>query len=141
VSRSASCRPGIRFDVYEADRSASHYPFDAEFCNVASGWDTGQIEKNIQDGRHRLWQKAPTFGSFAALDDWLADQRVLPWQQTRHTEQDMTIWDVWSAERSHLVPVGQPFDGFVEHSKRLSPTCLVNFGRNRYSPAASFAKA
>jgi hypothetical protein len=31
------------------------------------------------------------------------------------------------------------FDGFVEHSKRVSPTCLVTFERNRYSVPASFA--
>jgi len=80
-----------------------------------------------------------TFGSLAALNDWLADQCVLLWQQTRHPEQDTTIWDAWSAERPHLMPVGQPFDGFVEHTKRVSPTCLVNFERNRYSVPASFA--
>ena len=33
----------------------------------------------------------------------------------------------------------RPFDGFVEHSKRVSPTCLVTFERNRYSVPASFA--
>ena len=37
------------------------------------------------------------------------------------------------------MPVGRPFDGFVEHSKRVSPTCLVTFERNRYSVPASFA--
>lgn len=118
---------------------ANHYLFDVEFCNVASGWEKGQIEKNVQDSRHRLWQKAPAFGSLAALNDWLADQCVLLWQHTRHPEQDLTIWDVWSTERPHLMPVGQPFDGFVEHMKRVSPTCLVNFERNRYSVPASFA--
>ncbi len=35
--------------------------------------------------------------------------------------------------------LGRPFDGFVEHSKRVSPTCLVHFERNRYSVPASFA--
>ena len=113
--------------------------FDAEFCNVASGWEKGQIEKNVQDSRHRLWQKAPTFRTLAALNDWLADQCVLLWQQTRHPEHDMTIWEAWSAERPHLMPVGQPFDGFVEHTKRVSPTCLITFERNRYSVPASFA--
>ena len=34
---------------------------------------------------------------------------------------------------------GRPFDGFVEHTKRVSPTCLVHFERNRYSVPASFA--
>ena len=36
----------------------------------------------------------------------------------------------------HLPPA---FDGFVEHSKRVSPTCLISFERNRYSVPASFA--
>ena len=31
------------------------------------------------------------------------------------------------------------FDGFVEHTKRVSPTCLVHFETNRYSVPASFA--
>jgi hypothetical protein len=31
------------------------------------------------------------------------------------------------------------FDGFVEDSKRVSPTCLITFERNRYSVPASFA--
>lgn len=117
----------------------SHYLFDADFCNVASGWEKGQIEKNVQDSRRRLWQNAPAFRSLQALNDWLADQCVLLWQQIRHPEQEGTIWEAWSAERPHLMPVGQPFDGYVEHAKRVSPTCLVNFERNRYSVPASFA--
>ena len=32
-----------------------------------------------------------------------------------------------------------PFDGFVEHAKRVSPTCLIVFERNRYSVPAAFA--
>lgn len=31
------------------------------------------------------------------------------------------------------------FDGFVEHSKRVSPSCLISFDRNRHSIPASFA--
>ncbi len=38
-----------------------------------------------------------------------------------------------------LMPLGRPFDGFVEHTKRVSPTCLVHLERNRYSVPASFA--
>jgi hypothetical protein len=33
----------------------------------------------------------------------------------------------------------RPFDGFIEHTKRVSPTCLVHLERNRYSVPASFA--
>ncbi len=37
------------------------------------------------------------------------------------------------------MPLPVAFDGFVELSKRLSPTCLISFERNRYSVPASFA--
>jgi hypothetical protein len=46
---------------------ASHYLFDTDFCNVASGWEKGVVEKNVQDSRRRIWQEAGQrrFGSFA----------------------------------------------------------------------------
>jgi transposase len=31
----------------------AHYLFDADFCNVASGWEKGIVEKNVQDSRRR----------------------------------------------------------------------------------------
>ena len=37
------------------------------------------------------------------------------------------------------MPLPRPFDGFVEHTKRVSPTCLVTFERVRYSVPASYA--
>ena len=37
------------------------------------------------------------------------------------------------------MPMGRPFDGFVEYGKRVSPTCLVHLERNRYGVPASFA--
>jgi hypothetical protein len=37
------------------------------------------------------------------------------------------------------MPLPPAFDGFVERSKRVSPTCLISFERNRYSVPASFA--
>jgi hypothetical protein len=49
------------------------------------------------------------------------------------------IADVWAAEQAALMPLPVAFDGFVEQSKRVSPTCLINFERHRYSVPASFA--
>jgi len=37
------------------------------------------------------------------------------------------------------MPLPVAFDGFIELSKRVSPTCLISFERNRYSVPASFA--
>ena len=49
---------------------ASHYLFEPTFCNPASGWEKGQVEKNVQDARRRVWQDVPAFARLAALNDW-----------------------------------------------------------------------
>jgi transposase len=118
----------------------SHYLFEAEFCNPASGWEKGQVEKNVQDARHRLWHQAPSFTSLEALNRWLSEQCIALWQQIIHPEyRQQTIADVWQLEQPTLMPTPQAFDGFVEYTKRVTPTCLVNFERNRYSVPSSFA--
>lgn len=117
----------------------SHYLFDAEFCNPAAGWEKGQIEKNVQDARRRLWQKVPPQPSLAALNQWLAERCSSLWQEISHPTEAMTIAEALAQEHRHLMPVGRPFDGYVGHPKRISPTCLVTFERNRYSVPSSFA--
>ena len=118
----------------------SHYLFEAEFCNPAAGWEKGQIEKNVQDARHRLWHDAPAFASLDALNAWLQERCVALWEHTAHPEQPgRTVAEVWRDEQPLLMPLPRPFDGFVEHTKRVSPTCLIHVERNRYSVPASFA--
>ena len=117
----------------------SHFLFEAEFCNPASGWEKGQIEKNVQDTRHRLWQPTPNFPSLAALNDWLETRCQELWAQTPQGSQAGTVSDAWAQEAPHLMPLPRPFDGFVEYAKRVSPTCLIHLERNRYSVPASFA--
>jgi len=116
-----------------------HFLFEAEFCNPASGWEKGQIEKNVQDARHRIWQPTPSFPSLAALNDWLETRCRDLWAQTAHSAQPCSVADAWAEEARHLMQLSRPFDGFVEYAKRVSPTCLVHLDRNRYSVPASFA--
>ncbi|KAG5722946.1 hypothetical protein E4T56_gene5097 [Termitomyces sp. T112] len=118
---------------------ASHYLFETDFCNPASGWEKGQVEKNVQDARHSLWQPMPSFPGLAALNDWLEEQCIAQWADIQHGVLPGTIADVHAQEVGSLMPVGRPFDGFVEQTKRVSPTCLIAFERNRYSVPASFA--
>jgi len=117
----------------------SHYLFEAEFCNPAAGWEKGQVEKNVRDARHRLWQPTPAFPTLVALNDWLEQRCTALWSEIEHGKLPGTVRDVWAQERSFLMPRPRPFDGFVEHTKRVSPTCLVHFERNRYSVPASYA--
>lgn len=118
----------------------SHYLFEADFCNPAAGWEKGQVEKNVRDARSVIWQRLPRVGSLAELNDWLEAQCIADWQTRKHPQfTDKTIEDVWYQEQRQLMKVTAPFDGFIEHSKKVSSTCLVSFDRNRYSVPASFA--
>ena len=117
----------------------SHFLFEAEFCNPASGWEKGQIEKNVQDARHRLWQPMPSFPSLAALNDWLEARCRELWAEIAHPSQPCTVADAWREEVQQLMRLRRPFDGFVEYAERVSPTCLIHLERNRYSVPASFA--
>jgi len=118
---------------------ASHYLFEPEFCNPASGWEKGQVEKNVQDVRRRLWQPPPSFPDLDALNVWLEQRCIEQWSEIQHGDLPGAIADIRAQEVASLMPLGRPFDGFVEHTKRVSPTCLVHFERNRYSVPASFA--
>ncbi|WP_373486776.1 IS21 family transposase [Blastomonas sp.] len=118
---------------------ASHYLFETDFCNPAAGWEKGQVEKNVQDARRRLWQPMPDLPDLDALNQWLEAQCVAQWGHIQHGGLPGTVADVHARELPSLMALGRPFDGFVEHTKRVSPTCLVNYDRNRYSVPASFA--
>ncbi len=115
---------------------ASHYLFDPDFCNVASGWEKGVVEKNVQDSRLRIWQEAAKerFGSFTELNLWLLAKCRALWGELRHTEYgDLTIAEMLEHEQPSLMPMVTPFDGYVETLGKVSSTCLVIFDRCRYS--------
>lgn len=100
---------------------------------------SGQVEKNVQDARPRLWQPMPDFPDLAALNDWLEQRCKALWQEIPHGRLAGTVADAWAEEQTALMPVPPAFDGFIEWSKRVSPTCLISFERARYSVPASFA--
>ena len=82
----------------------------------------GQVEKNVRDARHRLWQMMPAFPDLAALNNWLEERCKVLWSETAHGNLPGSIVDVWEAEKAALMQLPIAFDGFVELSKRVSPT-------------------
>ena len=120
----------------------AHYLFDADFCNVASGWEKGVVEKNVQDSRRRIWIDAQTrkWHSFEELNAWLGARCRALWQEIRHPEyQQFSVAEMLEQERSELMPMPTSFDGYVERSAKVSSTCLVAVARNRYSVPCELA--
>jgi transposase len=120
---------------------AAHYLFEPDFCNVASGWEKGRVEKSVQDTRRRIWQEAQhqRFASFAELNAWLPTQCLAAWEAPHPELTGVTIRQAWAQERAQLMPMPTPFDGYVEVPARVSSTSLISVARNRYSVPCAWA--
>ena len=119
----------------------AHYLFDPDFCNVASGWEKGVVEKNVQDSRRRIWLDAQKhqFSSFDELNAWLGNRCRALWKEIRHPEfKEFSVAEMLEQERSELMPMPTSFDGYVERQAKVSSTCLVVIARNRYSVPCEF---
>jgi transposase len=120
----------------------AHYLFDADFCNVASGWEKGVVEKNVQDSRRRIWIDAQSrkWSSFEELNAWLGERCRSLWNEIRHPEyKQSSVMEMLEQERGELMPMPMPFDGYVERSAKVSSTCLVAVAKNRYSVPCELA--
>ena len=120
----------------------AHYLFDADFCNVASGWEKGVVERNVQDSRRRIWIDAQSrkWSSFEELNAWLGERCRSLWSEIRHPEyRQFSVAEMLDQERSELMPMPAVFDGYVERSAKVSSTCLVAVARNRYSVPCELA--
>lgn len=112
----------------------NHYLFEPDFCHRAAGWEKGQVEKNVQEARHRLWQSMPAFETLDALNDWLERRCRDLWEQIAHGSEPGSISDVWAKEVERLMPVRRAFNGFVEFTKRVSSTGSIGCSTQRQPP-------
>src|SRR5471030_2802175 len=114
----------------------AHYLFDPDFCNVASGWEKGIVEKNVQDSRRRIWLDAQNcmFHTFEELNVWLGQRCRSLWSELVHPQYNgLTVAEVLELEQVEMMPMPTAFDGYVERTVRVSSTCLISVARNRYS--------
>lgn len=87
---------------------ANHYVFEPDFCNPASGWEKGRVEKNVQDARPRLWQPIPDFPDLASLNAWLEQRCLQLWKETPHGHLSGSPVDIWATEQAELMPLPPP---------------------------------
>lgn len=112
----------------------SHYLFEPVACTPAAGWEKGQVENQVGTVRRRFFVPRPKVQDFRELNEYLRE-RCLQWAKT-HPHPDLkgqSVWQVFEAEKAHLIPLSPPFDGYAERPARVSPSSLVSFDRSRYS--------
>jgi len=115
-----------------------HFLVDPVACTPASGWEKGQVENQVGLVRERFFTPRLRMKNYEELNAWLMDQTIAYTKAHRHPElREQTVWQVFEAERSSLVPYAGRFDGFHAVPASVSKTCLVRFDNNKYSVAAN----
>ena len=112
----------------------SHYLVDPVACTPGSGWEKGQVEKQVKNVREWMFTPRPRFKDIEELNSWLLEQCIASSKKRKHpVDKDRTIWEVFQEEQTTLIPTPSPFDGYSEKECRVSQTGLVGYDRNHYS--------
>lgn len=119
------------------EQMMSHYLVEPVACTPGAGWEKGQVESQVGTMRDRLFTPRLRAGSFAEMNAWLLERCVAYARDKAHPEdKGRTIFEVFEAERAHLIGYRTPFDGYRTQVATVSKTCLVRFDHNRYSVQA-----
>jgi len=118
----------------------SHYLVEPVACTPGSGWEKGQVERQIKSVREWLFTPRPRFEDYEELNSWLADRcREISGARHHPEEKGRTIRELFEEEQSVLVRVGVPFDGYTEKECRVTRTSLISYDRNQYSVESTAA--
>ena len=100
-------RDRLETEAFAAFRGA--YPFRAEFCAPAKGWEKGSVETGVKYVRNLVFRPRLAVESWAALNALLITELEadLP---PRHLDDGRPVQDAWRLERQHLraLPVHRP---------------------------------
>lgn len=119
---------------------ASHYLVKPVACTPSSGWEKGQVERQVEDHRARIFTPRLKFESLEALNTHLKEQCVFIAKTKKHPEfSDKTIYSVYEEEKPMLRKVTCLFDGYVLHPKCVNSMSQVTFDMNHYSVPCEFS--
>lgn len=118
----------------------AHYVFKAEFCNVRSGNEKGQVEGLVGHSRRNALVPVPQVQSLEELNE----DYLLAWceksalhTKVPHTQE--TIQEQWQREKEALHPLpSTEFEACRTVSCRVSTLATVTFDNNQYSVPCSY---
>ena len=92
-------RDRVQTDAFEAFRGA--YPFAAEFCAPAKGWEQGFVEPGVKYVRNLVFRPRLVVESWAALNAAILTELEAD-RPARHLDDGRSVEDVLTRERQHL---------------------------------------
>jgi transposase len=120
----------------EQDRFISfrtHYLFQAQFCNPASGWEKGGVEGRVGYVRRNWLIGAGEFESWEVLNSYLRE-RCRQDQSRQLRGRSQTIGERLQEEQRSMRPLPErPYPCCKTIPVKANSYSLVNFATNRYS--------
>ena len=113
---------------------ASHHLFEPLACTPASGWEKGQVEKQVGDSRRNFFTPILKGDSYEAINTKLREMSI-EWAKTkRHPEfTEKTILEIYEEEKEYLIRYRGQFTGCRLHPTIVSPLSLIGYDSNMYS--------
>ncbi|AYE53799.1 IS21 family transposase (plasmid) [Priestia megaterium NCT-2] len=79
----------------------SHYRFEIQACNPASGHEKGNVEKKVGYTRNNFFVTAPSMEDFEQLAEWLYKQMQKD-QKRLHYDKKILIEELWKEDKKCL---------------------------------------
>lgn len=117
----------------------AHYLFNAEFCNVASGNEKGQVEGLVGYVRRNALVPPPDLESLDELNEHLIAWCEQSAKTDRVPHTDEWVANVWKKEKCVLHPLPpQPFEACRLKPGTVSKIATVVFETNQYSVPCAY---
>lgn len=111
----------------------NHFLIEPVACTPASGWEKGQVERQVKTLRKRIFEPTLSFESIDELNNYLAERCPILMDEFKHPEdKTITVSQALNKEQVTLVPV-QPYHWYKAKLVRVNRLSLVSYENHRYS--------
>ena len=120
---------------------ASHYLFEPLACTPASGWEKGQVEKQVGDTRRNFFTPILKGETYEEINFKLREMS-LNWSKTmKHPDfKEKTVFEVYEEEKPYLIEYRGEFEGYRLHPTVVSSLSLVQYDTNMYSVPCEYVR-
>lgn len=118
----------------------THFNIEPVACTPASGWEKGQVERQVSIHRQRFFKPMLSFHTLDELNQYLMEQCLSQMSKLKHPQfKSQTIAQVFEQEKQHLQQPVQAFTYYRVTHLMVNSYCLVHFEGNRYSVPCEFS--
>jgi transposase len=117
----------------------NHYMIEPVACTPASGWEKGQIERQVRTLRKQVFEPMLSFGTWQEFNAFLLQQcqdRILT--ALHPDDKTVTVSARFAQEQCMLTPC-KPYQAYRVEWVRVNSLSLVGFDAHRYSVPCNYA--